>query len=120
MVDFGLADVGYYYVITDCGWSLPDRTAEGTLTWNPAIFPAGYPALGDFIHGLGLGFGVYADGGILMCMTGSPEQAGSLGMYICIQLSLLPNQAGDLRLISLHRLRKGRCRDLRGVGRRSP
>lgn len=65
----------------DCGWSLPTRTADGELTWNPALFPAGYPALAKFIHGLGLKFGVYGDGGIQTCMTGTPAQAGSLGIF---------------------------------------
>jgi alpha-galactosidase len=67
-------------VTVDCGWTLPNRTAAGALTWNPARFPSGYPALGTFVHGLGLKFGVYSDGGIEDCMTGSPVQAGSLGM----------------------------------------
>jgi hypothetical protein len=67
-------------VTVDCGWTLPDRIANGTLTWNPAIFPSGYFALGNFIHGLGLGFGVYQDAGIQTCMTGSPTQVGSLCM----------------------------------------
>jgi alpha-galactosidase len=70
--------VGYHFVTVDCGWTLPNRTAEGTLTWNSARFPSGYPALGDFLHERGLGFGVYSDGGIQMCMTGEPVQAGSL------------------------------------------
>jgi hypothetical protein len=65
----------------DCGWTLPSRTENGTLTWNPARFPSGYPALGQFIHGLGLGFGVYQDAGIQTCMTGEPTQVGSLCMY---------------------------------------
>ena len=78
VVDLGLADVGYHYVTTDCGWTLPDRTSNGSLTWNGTTFPHGFPALGEFIHNLGLGFGVYSDGGIQMCMTGSPNQTGSL------------------------------------------
>ncbi|KAL3417193.1 alpha-galactosidase [Phlyctema vagabunda] len=78
LVSLGLKDLGYHYVTTDCGWTLPNRTEEGTLTWNPERFPSGYYALGEFIHGLGLGFGVYSDAGVKMCMTGEPEQAGSL------------------------------------------
>lgn len=35
------------------------------------------PSLGDYIHGLGLLFGVYEDAGIETCGTGIP-QAGSL------------------------------------------
>lgn len=64
MVDFGLADLGYYYVVTDCGWTIPERTANGTLTWNATLFPDGFPAVGEYIHDLGLGFGVYSDAGI--------------------------------------------------------
>ncbi|KAF4628248.1 hypothetical protein G7Y89_g9903 [Cudoniella acicularis] len=78
LVNLGLKEKGYEYITVDCGWTLPDRLANGTLTWNPALFPSGYFALGQFIHGLGLKFGVYSDGGIQMCMTGSPAQNGSL------------------------------------------
>ncbi|PQE30227.1 alpha-galactosidase D protein [Rutstroemia sp. NJR-2017a WRK4] len=77
--DLGLADLGYNYITVDCGWTLPNRTANGTLTWNPARFPSGGGAtLGNFVHGLGLKFGVYSDAGTQMCMTGDPVQAGSL------------------------------------------
>ncbi|KAE9370177.1 carbohydrate-binding module family 35 protein [Stipitochalara longipes BDJ] len=78
LVDLGLQPLGYHYVTVDCGWTLPNRTKNGTLTWNPARFPSGYPALGEFIHGLGLGFGVYQDAGTQTCMTGEPVQVGSL------------------------------------------
>ncbi|TID24176.1 carbohydrate-binding module family 35 protein [Venturia nashicola] len=78
LVDLGLQAVGYHFVTVDCGWTLPNRSDDGTLTPNPARFPSGYPALSDFIHGLGLGFGVYSDAGVKMCMTGQPEQVGSL------------------------------------------
>lgn len=77
-MSLGLSALGYHYVTVDCGWTLPNRTSDGTLTWNPARFPSGYPALGDFIHGLGLGFGVYSDAGVQMCMVGNPAQVGSL------------------------------------------
>ncbi|KAH0293483.1 putative alpha-galactosidase [Aureobasidium namibiae CBS 147.97] len=79
LVTLGLADLGYTYVTTDCGWTIPHRTAENKLTWNETLFPAGFPALGQYIHALGLGFGVYSDGGIQMCMTGGVNQTGSLG-----------------------------------------
>lgn len=78
LVDFGLADLGYHYVTTDCGWSGPDRTSNGTLPWNQTLFPDGFPAMGAYIHSLGLGFGVYSDGGVQMCMNGLPNQTGSL------------------------------------------
>ncbi|THY23498.1 putative alpha-galactosidase D [Aureobasidium pullulans] len=81
LVSLGLADLGYTYVTTDCGWTLPHRTADNKLTWNETLFPAGFPALGQYIHDLDLGFGVYSDGGILMCMNTElgTNQTGSLG-----------------------------------------
>lgn len=78
IVDFGLRDLGYLYVETDYGWSVPHRLHNGSITWNETLFPAGFPALGNFIHNLGLCFGVYADSGIQMCMTGGVNQTGSL------------------------------------------
>ncbi|CRG83386.1 putative alpha-galactosidase D [Talaromyces islandicus] len=77
LVDLGLDKLGYRYVTTDCGWTVADRLANGSLTWNETLFPNGMPALGDYIHGLGLKFGVYEDAGIETCGTGIP-QAGSL------------------------------------------
>jgi alpha-galactosidase len=77
LVDLGLADLGYRYVTTDCGWTVANRTAEGSLTWNETLFPSGFPALGQYIHDLGLLFGVYEDAGIRSCQT-DMEQAGSL------------------------------------------
>lgn len=47
------------------------------MTWNETLFPSGFPALGEYIHGLGLLFGVYEDAGIRSCQT-NIEQAGSL------------------------------------------
>jgi alpha-galactosidase len=78
ILDLGLQAVGYHYVTVDCGWTLPERAKNGTLQWNPALFENGPYALAEFLHTRGLGFGVYSDGGKMMCMTGKPEQAGSL------------------------------------------
>jgi alpha-galactosidase len=78
LVDLGLQAAGYHFVTVDCGWTLPNRSSNGTLQWNSSIFPSGPQALATFLHDRGLGFGVYSDGGIQMCMTGGLEQAGSL------------------------------------------
>lgn len=69
LVDLGLADLGYTIVTTDCGWPSQNRTSSGQITWNPSLFPSGFPALGEFIHGLGLKFGVYSGGGVWECDT---------------------------------------------------
>lgn len=41
----------------DC-WEAPNRTAAGRLAEDPTRFPSGLKALGDYIHGLGLKFGI--------------------------------------------------------------
>lgn len=78
MVVLGLADVGYRYVTTDCGWTVADRLSDGTLTWNETLFPGGFPELGEYIHNLGLLFGVYGNSGIKLCGS-PPDNVGSLG-----------------------------------------
>jgi alpha-galactosidase len=77
LVTLGLSALGYEYVTTDCGWNSPGRDASGQLIWNKSNFPAGGAALGSFIHGLGLKFGVYSGGGYYQC--GSTNQPASLG-----------------------------------------
>ncbi|OTA89004.1 carbohydrate-binding module family 35 protein [Hypoxylon sp. CO27-5] len=77
LVDLGLADLGYVYVTTDCGWMSRDRDSEGRLQWNTTLFPSGGQALGDYIHGLGLKFGLYSGAGYYQC--GSTDLPASLG-----------------------------------------
>ncbi|KAI1144403.1 carbohydrate-binding module family 35 protein [Hypoxylon sp. FL0543] len=77
LVDLGLADLGYVYVTTDCGWMARDRDSEGRLQWNATLFPSGGQALGDYIHGLGLKFGLYSGAGYYQC--GSTDLPASLG-----------------------------------------
>lgn len=77
LVDLGLADLGYEYVTTDCGWMAADRDSENRLQWNTDLFPSGGQALGDFIHGLGLKFGLYSGAGYYQC--GSTDLPASLG-----------------------------------------
>ncbi|OLN92773.1 Alpha-galactosidase D [Colletotrichum chlorophyti] len=77
LVDTGLAEAGYITVTTDCGWPAKDRAADGQLVWNPELFPSGGgKELGDYIHNLGLKFGVYSGGGYYQC--GSTDQPASL------------------------------------------
>lgn len=78
-MDLGLDALGYRYVGIDCGWTVADRLSNGSLTWNETLFPSGFPAVGQYIHDLGLLFGVYEDAGIKTCDTGI-DQVGSLCM----------------------------------------
>ncbi|KAF2085279.1 carbohydrate-binding module family 35 protein [Saccharata proteae CBS 121410] len=67
LVDLGLASKGYTTVTTDCGWSSRNRTSGGQIAWNETLFPSGFPSLGEYIHGLGLKFGLYSGGGVWEC-----------------------------------------------------
>lgn len=74
MVSSGMRDVGYEYVVIDDCWQV-ERDSSGRIVPDPERFPSGMKALGDYIHGLGLKFGLYTDAGPMTC-EGRP---GSLG-----------------------------------------
>ncbi|MFF5289498.1 glycoside hydrolase family 27 protein [Paractinoplanes globisporus] len=59
MVSSGLRDLGYQYVVVDDCWFNPNRDSAGNLQGDPSRFPSGMKALGDYLHGKGLKFGLY-------------------------------------------------------------
>lgn len=78
LVSLGLHDAGYDLVTPDCGWSATYRDATtGQLVWSPELFPSGGDNLSDYVHGLGLKFGMYSGAGHYQC--GSTDQPASLG-----------------------------------------
>jgi len=74
MVKSGMKDAGYQYVNIDDCWQV-SRDASGNIVADPQRFPHGVKAVGDYIHSLGLKFGVYSDAGSKTC-AGRP---GGLG-----------------------------------------
>ncbi|KAE9403194.1 glycoside hydrolase, partial [Gymnopus androsaceus JB14] len=62
LVSLGLDTLGYNYFNLDCGWQGTERNSTGGFTWSTTAIPDGIPALVDFVHNLGLKFGVYSDG----------------------------------------------------------
>ena len=58
LVDGGFAAAGYSYVTLDDWYAT--RDASGRMIGEPATFPSGMRNLSDFVHGLGLKFGVYS------------------------------------------------------------
>lgn len=59
IVNTGMRDLGYRYVVVDDCWMNPTRDAQGNLQANPSRFPSGMKALGDYLHARGLLFGIY-------------------------------------------------------------
>jgi alpha-galactosidase len=65
-VSSGMQAVGYQYVNLDDCW-MNGRDSSGKLRWNTTNFPAGIPALADYIHGKGLKIGIYETPNTVTC-----------------------------------------------------
>lgn len=66
IVDLGLEELGYKYVVLDDGCYKSERV-NGLLSNESIKFPSGFKALSDYIHGKGLKFGMYNDIGTHLC-----------------------------------------------------
>jgi len=74
MVKSGMKDAGYQYVVIDDCWQV-SRDAHGDIVPDPQRFPSGIKAVADYVHSVGLKFGIYSDAGSKTC-EGRP---GGLG-----------------------------------------
>jgi alpha-galactosidase len=74
MVKSGMKAAGYQYVVIDDCWQV-SRDEDGNIVADPQRFASGIKALADYIHALGLRFGIYSDAGSKTC-AGRP---GGLG-----------------------------------------
>lgn len=66
IVNLGLADLGYEYVVLDDGCYKSERV-NGLLSNDTMKFPSGFKALSDYIHNKELKFGMYNDIGTNLC-----------------------------------------------------
>jgi len=74
MVKSGMKDAGYQYIVIDDCWQV-SRDAQGNVVPDPQRFPGGIKTVADYVHSLGLKFGIYSDAGSKTCQ-GRP---GGLG-----------------------------------------
>jgi len=74
MVASGMKDAGYEYVVIDDCWQT-GRDENGNIIPDPERFPSGIKALADYIHSLGLKFGLYSCAGSRTCQ-GRPGSRG--------------------------------------------
>ena len=74
IVKTGMKDAGYQYVVIDDCWQV-SRDKDGNIVVDAERFPGGIKPLADYVHSLGLKFGIYSDAGTKTCQ-GRP---GSLG-----------------------------------------
>ncbi|MBI2325591.1 MAG: glycoside hydrolase family 27 protein [Chloroflexi bacterium] len=75
MIETGMRDAGYRYVVIDDGWEAPERDGDGDLGSDPERFGSGIADLARRVHGLGMRFGIYTDAGTRTCAG----YVGSLG-----------------------------------------
>ncbi len=74
MVKSGMKDAGYQYIVIDDCWQV-SREAHGNIIADPQRFPSGIKTLADYVHSLGLKFGIYSDAGSKTC-AGRPGGRG--------------------------------------------
>ncbi len=67
LVSTGLNKHGYEYVVIDDCWSQRERNSEGKIVEDFERFPNGIKDLSDYIHSLGLKFGMYSCAGYRTC-----------------------------------------------------
>jgi len=67
MVESGLKDCGYEYVVIDDCWAEMKRDENHRLVASKTKFPGGMKAVADYVHGKGLKFGMYSCAGPLTC-----------------------------------------------------
>ena len=77
MIDSGLHTHGYQYVNIDDCWA-DHRDSMNRTVPDKKLFPSGMFVLGEYIHSLGLQFGMYSDAGTATCV-GKP---GGLGYEV--------------------------------------
>lgn len=76
LVSSGMKDAGYIYLVLDDGWMAMERdSVTGNLVADPVKFPGGMKALADYVHSLGLKFGLYNCAGTKTC-AGYPGTRG--------------------------------------------
>lgn len=68
LVELGLDQLGYKYVVLDDGCYKSERV-DGKLQNEEVKFPSGIKSLSDYIHGKGLKFGMYNDIGTNLCAS---------------------------------------------------
>jgi alpha-galactosidase len=74
MVKTGMKDAGYQYIVIDDCWQV-SRDPDGNIVPDAKRFASGMKALADYVHSLGLKFGLYSDAGTATCQ-GRPGSRG--------------------------------------------
>jgi len=74
MVESGMKDAGYEYIVIDDCWQI-GRDSAGNILADMERFPNGMKYLADYVHSRGLKFGLYSCAGSMTCQ-GRPGSRG--------------------------------------------
>lgn len=74
IMESGLNQLGYEYIVIDDFWQADERVGE-RLIWDQEKFPEGIKPISDYIHQHGLKFGMYSCAGTHTC-GGKPGSFG--------------------------------------------
>jgi alpha-galactosidase len=75
MIANGMQKAGYTYIVIDDCWESKTRDSAGNIVPDPAKFPGGLKALGDYLHAKGFKFGIHNCAGTETC-AGFPGGRG--------------------------------------------
>jgi alpha-galactosidase len=75
LVETGLRDAGYEYLVVDDCWMADELDEDGRFVPHPEDFPGGIEALAEYVHEQGLKFGIYSSAGTETCQ-GYPASIG--------------------------------------------
>jgi alpha-galactosidase len=96
VVKSGMKDAGYVYVNIDDCWQV-SRDANANIVVDPQRFPHGMKAVGDYIHSLGLKFGVYSYAGSKVCVLGIAKPwlwGKEVGVNLCRSTGDIQDRCG--------------------------
>jgi alpha-galactosidase len=79
LVETGLADAGYEYVVVDGGWRAEERGPDGEMRADPESFPEGIAPVAEYVHERGLRFGLHQSVGMLDCAGETPGTQSAPG-----------------------------------------
>jgi len=76
LVETGMRDAGYEFLVVDDTWMAEDLADDGRFEPHPEDFPSGIADLAEYVHDRGLKFGIYSSAGTETC-AGYPASIGN-------------------------------------------
>jgi alpha-galactosidase len=79
LVESGLKDAGYEYLVVDGGWRAPERDDDGNMQVDREAFPNGIAGVADYVHERDLKLGLHQAVGMYDCAGETPGTQSAPG-----------------------------------------